>query len=770
MKINQLFRSLLRDRLNTSVVIISLAVGMAAFNLIIMFISRELQTDSFHEGRDQIYALKCEDPWVPGKHLYLTKFGSAEYMKANFPQVEDFCRITNSGSQKIVINNVTYFDQPPILRASSNFFSFFSYKLVTNNPETALESTNNIVISEELAKKYFGTENPLGKVIEIVNQNSTEKMVVSGIFEKPVYNSQLIFDMVRLAKESDSRCYLRLSKQSKKDEMEKLFLERKEIIPIVNTGTPGSYFLEPFRKAYFDTTRGSSVEISRNFTDIWIALIIGLLILGIAAFNYLGILSNKFSLKIREYKIRHINGGSRFGIILSFMLENSILIFFSFLLSLYLMFELIPFFNELTGSIISLKAFIQPEQVSLLMAVIAFIWTITLLFVLYLIYGEANSDFLKIEDTRHIKSAQIPVLNIFQISGSIALIICSIVIIRQMNYITNKPIGLDKTVIEVKLPGQYADKALVFREELLKNNSINSISVVGASPVLEHFLVSLTYTQDGTEKQYSPAGFTGDENYIKTLGIQVIEGDDFAISQSDNAKKCIINKSFVRLFPGQDLIGKGMPGMEDMIITGIVNDFHYSDLKELVEPAFIAFSKNGSHLLVKPSENQTVEAARAISAIWKELIPEFPVDTESIGDRYEWFHRENSNYLKLIISCSVISIFLSMIGLFSISFQRTSSRTKEIGIRKINGASIAEILIMLNKDLARWILLAVLIAVPVSWYAMNKWLQNYAYKTEITWWVFLIAVSITLFIALLTVSWHSWRTSTRNPVEALRYE
>jgi putative ABC transport system permease protein len=294
--------------------------------------------------------------------------------------------------------------------------------------------------------------------------------------------------------------------------------------------------------------------------------------------------------------------------------------------------------------------------------------------------------------------------------------------------------------------------------------------VVGASPVLEHFLIALKYQQDGVEKQYTPAGFSGDENYLKVLGIKLIKGIDFSENPSANNKKCLINQSFARLFPDQDLIGKGMPGKEEMIISGIVTDFNYSDLKSLIEPAFISYSKNGSHLLVKPSDNQEVQTRKIISQVWTNLIPDFPLNIESVGDRYEWFHRDNTNYLRLIVSCSLISLFLSMIGLFAISFQRTRSRTKEIGIRKINGASVFEILVMLNKDLGRWVLLAFLFASPVAWYTMHKWLLNYAYKTELSWWVFALAGTIALAIAILTVSWQSWRAATGNPVEALRYE
>lgn len=770
MRINQIFRSILRDRLNTTVVIISLAVGISSFSLILTFIIRELGTDSFHEYKNQIYALNCEDPWFPGKKIYYCKFGSAEYMKANLPQVEDFCRITNSGSQSILIGNESFYDKPPIIAASANFFSFFSYKLITNNPATALESENNIVISDELAEKYFGTEDPIGKIIVIINPDKADKLVVTGVFKKPLENSQLVFDMVRLIGERDSRCYLRISKETNQDEIEKLFMIKKALIPVINVGTPVPYFLEPLRDAYFDTSRSSAVETNRNMTDIWVALVIGILILVIATFNYLGILANKFLNKMKEYKIRIINGGSGSGIILRFMLENTILMGFSFLAGIYIMFELIPFFNELTGSKITAKFILQPVPIILLLSVIAFLLFITLIFVTYLIFIKTNNNFLKEETPGKIKIVHIPILNIIQIFGSIVLIICSIIIIKQMKFITNKSIGLDKTVIEVKIPYQYSDKASVFKEELLKSNSVNSISVVGASPVLEHFLVSLKYQQDGIEKQYSLAGFSGDENYLKVLGIELIEGNNFSETESVTGKKCLINQSLAKLFPEQNLIGRGIPGMEDVTIVGIVKDFNYFSLKAFVEPSFISYSKKGSHLLVKPSYNQVIQAKKTISEVWNELIPGYPLNTESVGDRFEWFHRENKNYIKLIISCSIISLFLSMIGLFTISFQRTRSRTKEIGIRKINGASVKEILVILNKDVGKWIFLAFLFAVPIAWYAMDKWLQNYAYKTDITWWVFLVAGTITISIAFLTVSWLSWRAATRNPIEALRYE
>jgi len=765
-----ILRSILRQKLNSGIIIFSLSIGLACFMLIILFINRELNTDGFHENKDRIYALKCDDPWIPGAKMYHCKFGSAEYMKINFAQVEDFCRYNNSNSLKIIADNEEYIDYPQIIGASENFFRFFSYKLSTNNPGTALEANNSLVISSDLAYKYFGTDDPLGKTITLVNQNKTDHMTVTGIFEKPVDNTQLNFDMVRLIGEVDSRCYVKLAKNTVPEEMEKLFSEKKETIPVINTGTPGPDYLLPLRKAYFDTSRGLTVDISRDKRDLWISLIIGLMIIGIAAFNYLGVLTNKFQGKVKEFYLRRINGSTIPALIARFMVENSIIVAISFLISIFLMLDALPFFNSLTNSKITSAFIWQPEQLAILAGVLVFILLITLIFALYLIRSNLNLNFLKTDQDQTVRSIQIPVFNIFQLASSITLIICSLIIIRQMNYITNKPIGLNKEVIEIKIPPQYKDKAGVFKDELLKSRSVNSVSVVGASPLLEHFLLALKYQLDGVEKQYSPAGFTGDENYLHVLGIKLEEGTGFSEVPSANTKKCLINRSLARLFPNQDLIGKGMPGMEDMIVTGIVEDFHYFDLKSRVEPAFISFDNKGGHLLVKSTENQMQAARSAISGTWAKLIPDYPLDIESVGDRFEWYHRGNVNFKRLIIVCSVISLFLSMIGLFAVSYQKTRARTKEIGIRKINGANIIEILGMINKDFVRWTSIAFLIAVPASWFAMDKWLEGYAYKTEVKWWIFAVSGIIVLLISLLTVSWQSWRAAGSNPVKALRYE
>lgn len=769
--LHKTLRSILHQKLNSSIIIISLAIGMACVNLIAIFINRELSTDSFHAHKDLIYTLKCDDPFSDNGKMYRCAYGSAEYMKNNFGQVEDFCRINNAGSPvKLTVNHNTYYDQPICMGASENFFDFFSYELLTNNPKTALETESSLVISEDLARIYFGSTDAVGQIITFTGRKQEETMVVTGVFRKPVDNSQLQFDMIRLIGEKESRCYVRLSPGTNPNELESILKENKENIPIIHNGTPGQYYLEPFQETYFNTSRYMSVEASRDKKDLWVAMVIGLLIMAIACFNFLGLINNNLYSKTKEFTVRRINGGSEMDLVKIFMSENLVLIAISFVLSLYLMVWITPYFNTITSVAISSGFILQFQQVLILLSAVFLLLLVTFLFAFTRIHLDLKRNALKPANYKFGRRIQLPAFNIFQIASSVALIICAVVIIRQMNFITEKPIGLNKQVIEVKIPGQYQQLASTFKEELKKVASIEAVSITTASPVLEHFLVLLQYNENGVDKQYSTAIFMGDENYFSTVGIQLVEGERFSGNPLADKGKCLINESLARQFPDQDLIGKELPGMESYTVLGIVKDFHYSSLKSVIGPGIITFSDKGGHLMVKARENQLPFVQDAIEKTWAKLIPDLPLNIESVGDRFEWFHRENKNYIRLIGACCFISIFLSMIGLFAISFQTSRFRTKEIGIRKVNGAKIWEVMLMLNMDSVKWVAIAFVIATPIAWYAMNNWLENFAYKASLSWWIFILAGALALGISLSTVSWQSWLAARRNPVEALRYE
>jgi putative ABC transport system permease protein len=636
-----------------------------------------------------------------------------------------------------------------------------------------LDSPNSIVISSDISVKYFKTTESLGKVITIGKGAGTEQMVVTGVFSKPLENTQLNFDMVRPLDDINgrySRCYIKLTEKANKSEVEDLLLKNKEAIPRLNTGTSPQYHIESLEDAYFDPVKGSVIESNRNISDLWVALSIGLLVIGVAIFNYLGVISNKFRKNIRSLCIRRINGGSLFNLITVFALENTLVVLFSGVLSLLLLPDLLPFFNSLTDCHISPDFIFSSWQLFLLNIIVIVLIFVTFLITFFLLRSNLTPRFLTPGFSPKFRGTHFPFLNILQLTVSIGLLLGSLVILKQIKYISIKPIGLDKEVIEILIPVKYKEKAASFREELLKGSTIENVSLTTASPLLEHYQYSTEYNRDGVEKRYTLNAFGGDEEYLSVLGIEVLKGEGFSETLSGNNDKCVINESLAKLFPGEDLLGKRLPGMENKIITGIVKDFHYYNLKSLIEPSFIFYDNTGFHLLVKSKPGTLDLTMKQIRETWKKFIPDYPIDIESIKDRYEWYHSDNKKFITLIGSCSIISVFLSMIGLFAASYNKSRLRIKEIGIRKINGARMSDILFMINSDFIRWTIIAFIIAIPPSWYAMYKWLGNYVYKTNLSIWDFLLSCMIILVISLVTVSLQSWRAANGNPVEALRYE
>jgi putative ABC transport system permease protein len=770
MKLYQIFRSLFRNPLNGLIIIISLAIGMACTNLIMLFITRELNTDGFQQNRDRIYLLKCDNPYEKGSQMSNCIKGGAEYIKENFSQVEDFCRIRFSRAQKVMIGNQIYNDYLAVFETSATFFSVFSYKLLSNNPNSILTTKDDIVISEDLAQKYFGERLPVGRIITIINGNTKTDFIIKGIFRKPVGNSQFNFDMVKLSENTERYAFLLLKNNTDPAKLEKLFAEEKDKIPVINDGTPGKYYLKSFKQTYFDTSEYSLLGNKREKSDIVIAMIIGLMIICVASVNYLGLINNKLYDKTPEFYIRRINGASRASLISDFMIENLIIIGIAFVISLEVISWIIPLFNDLTESQIDVTYFTRPDSFLFMSYVVFSLLFITLIFSVHKINKQKISSPRKVMLDKEGKIIKIPAFNIFQLIVTIVLLICSITILKQINYITKREIGINKDVTEVKIPSIYESQTNIFKEDLLKYPSVASISVTTASPLLEWIQTSFKYSENGEDKQYSPKIFRGDEAFIRTLGITLTEGRDFSGNITSDKNNCIINESLKKYFSGRNLIGEKLPGYEKLTVIGIVKDFNCSGAKDPVTPGVIIFDNSGNHLLVMPAPGQLQSVKNTISEVWKKLIPDYPLNIESVKERYDWYHIKETDFAKLIISCCLISLFLSMIGLFAISFHSSRKRTKEIGIRKINGATIFGVISLLNRDFFRWIIIAFVPASFITWYIMNKWLQGFAYRTELNLWIFALAGLLTVTITFFTVSWQSWRAATRNPVEALRYE
>ncbi len=768
----QLIRGLNKNKLNTSVIILSMAVGMACFFLIALFVQRELNSDSFNRDKKRTFALQSGDPFDSevgsGSRMMHCREGSAEYMQENFAEVESFCRLWYKSSKRIVVNRNSYFDNLIILSASANFFDFFNYKLISNNPQNVLRTDRDIAISKELALKYFGETLPIGESIKTGSGKAEKEYIISGVFEKPMGSTQISFDMVTRFDGEDSRCYLKLDSQNSKQKMESEFERLKAEIPSINDGSPNQYYLQSMKDAYFSPIRSARFEASRDKADIRIALVIALMIIGTAFFNYINLIRNRLNDNSNRYTISRIQGASNKDLVKSFMNEAIGMLAISIFIALGLMKLLLPFFNQLLTTDITAHTFIHSKSGLVFLLFLAMIIGITYLFAYVNVQTQLSTA--RIKGNAQKSKRRMSFMSVVQLAAMIVLVICSSVVIKQIQFINDKEIGLNKKVLEVRIPRAYKDRTEVFKEELAANPYIADLSLTTASPLLEHWIVIFHYQEDGLDKTYYPCGFTGDANYIKTCGIKILEGENFSGNPEVDKRKCLINKSLANLFPNRELVGHPMPGNEKTIIIGIVKDFHFSNLKKVIEPAYITFNENGPHILVRAMEGKESEVEAFIGTAWDRLIPDEPPNIENVEVRYQFMHAENELFIELVGSCCLISIFLSMMGLFALSVDKCLKRVKEVGIRKVNGAQIFEILTLLNKDFIKWVAIAFLIACPIAYYAMHKWLENFAYKTGLSWWIFLLAGLLTLGIALLTISWQSWRAAILNPVKSLRYE
>ncbi|MCT4591015.1 MAG: ABC transporter permease [Carboxylicivirga sp.] len=766
-------RNIFRNKFSTFIILISLSFGITCTWLVGVFVHRELTTDRFHTDSQQIYGLSIDDPFNSGAKMFFASDGAAQYMKDNYEQVEDYCLLLSTVTNKVTVNSNSFHEQPNTIAVSPNFFDFFSYQLISKSTQNVLGANNSVVLSEELAHKYFGATSPLGQVIEIeelirpFRKAIKRTYVVSGTFRKPIPNSHLQFDIVTMLERGDSRAFIRLASDVKESEMESIFAEHKNQIPVIHTGIPGAYYLDNLSSNYFNKQQHSESEKTRDKADIYIVLAIAITIFLISIINYLSLINNAILIRVKSFVVRRVNGASTAQNLLSIMYEVVLLVIGSLLLSAISIGLFLPYFNQLLETTIPSAYFIQISQILLVVAVFLLLVLTSLIFILFRLKQVSAVNILTLNKKAG-SNATSPIFRQLQISSTIVLIIVSITIIKQLDYQNNKLLGFDKDVLVLNLPSKYYDQAKVFKEELIHHSCIENVSVAAYTPLMGHPMARFNYVDGGEEKIYTPCGFGGDVDYLQTLGIKIISGEDFS-SESTNKDKCLVNESLLHLFPKREIIGEKLPGTNKLVI-GIVEDFHYSNLRNLVRPSIIELEADGTHILVKPTEGNSEEANQIVTTTWQKLIPDYPENKIRLMERYELLHAENYQFIRLIAVCSLISIFLSMIGLFTTSLHMSHIRTKEIGIRKVNGASISEILTMLNKDFIKWVAIAFVIACPIGWYAMDKWLENFAYKTNLSWWIFALAGVVALGIALLTVSWQSWRTARQNPVEALRYE
>ncbi len=793
------FRNLVRQKRLTLINILGLSIGLACFSLFSLYTVNEFSFDRFNAKASRIY--RVYDWWSfsdrqGSEPSSATPLGPA--MKQDLSDVENFVRIKPTGEKLIRIGNQIH--RINVSFADPQLFSIFTFPLITGNTATALESPGNIVLTRDKAIQLFGRTDVVGQTVEIKNGNQFEPFIVGAVAENIPVNSSIQFDIL------GSFSYIlntEYGKASLKDWNMTIGLSVYVLLYENSTLINESARIAVFRRKYFpgETEKNNDGSPTNGFglqplndvhTDvkidkwgasdpknIWILMSIAFGVLLIACINFITLAISRSAGRSKEVGIRKVIGGHRYQLIYQFLSESLLLSVISAVIGLILAYTLLPLFNELSGRSLSFSFSQYPEMIGILSGVVLLVGLISGIYPALAISGFQPSEVLKRKLRFSGSNFFTKSLISFQFVLSIGLIISMIVFMRQLGYMQSKDIGFDKeNVVTINTQDIDLQKNYPVFKQILKSESI-ILGVTGSSIGLGNDEGQMGRRYKFDNKEETVIVYPVDPEFLDVLGMQLIAGRTFNPTiASDATTSVIVNEALVHDVLGltpEEALGKEFTsgkGTERKVIIGVSRNFNFEDLTRTVRAQMFLcpadFKPNSLFVRINPGDPS--KALTAIAAAWKTISPDLPMKYNFLDQKFDDFYKEEKRWSRIVGWAGAICIFLACMGLVGLTSLAAVNRSTEIGIRKVNGAKITEILTMLNLDFVKWVAIAFIIATPMAWYAMNKWLENFAYKTELSWWIFALAGTLALGIALLTVSWQSWKAATRNPVEALRYE
>jgi putative ABC transport system permease protein len=783
-------RNLWRHKSFSLINIIGLAIGMTAFMLIFMYVQFELSYDKFHAKADRVYRLNVDIKSANDvMHEAWSSAPMGPALKADFPEIQESTRLFPYGT--IVKANNRLFKEDRIFFAEPSFFDVFSLPLLKGDPKTSLKNPYSVILTETTAKKYFGSADPMGKTLLFRNK---ELVMVTGIAKDVPENSQFKFDIlysVPTLEKLDSSdmkqwgdfsnyTFLLLAKGTNAARLESkfpAFLIRHISDENRKGGQNYDLFLKPLKDIYMDS-RGGLEQGSMN--NVYIFSIVALFILLIAAVNFINLTTARATERAKEVGVRKVVGAARSQLTMQFLGESIIICLISFFFAALLVSLMLPLFNQLAGKTISENVF-EHGYLFILLCIAVLIGLAAGAYPALALSAFRPVTILK---GRFSSSSRGTLLRkslvVFQFTISIVLIVGTIVVYNQLNYMRDQPLGFEKNQMMTIDFGN--DDGVIKNYETIKNEfkSIPNVLAVAMSHGLPGIGSANAHSafenRQGAMQPLNINMYDVDYDFIPVYGMKIIAGRTFSPDfPSDTTKSVVINEATVKILgftsPIQ-AIGKKFDqwGRHGQIV-GVVKDFHYRSLQENVEPLNMRVNPSNARIFTLKIAPQSIPATiAAVERKWKELIPQRPFNYSFVDKEFNKQYATEERFGKLFMYFAVLAIFISCLGLLGLASYSILQRTREIGIRKVLGASIAGIVNMLSKEFLQLVLIATLVAFPLSWYGMNKWLKGYAYRIDINWIVFAMAGVLAFSIAIATISFQAIRAALANPVKSLRSE
>ena len=785
------FRNLLRNKVYSGITIVGLAVGLAACLAIGLHVQDEYSYDRFHRKAADIYRLTEIQQQADGTHPTANTPGPlAPSLAADYPEIVHSVRVGQWGY--LLQAGQTGIEPEQMLIVDNDFFKMFDFKILLGNPAKVLTYPDEIVISEKLATQFFGSgwrkQGILGKILTL---NTEQPLTVVGVVANPPTNSQLQFDALLPFKyvekydewgnkwnSNNYHTYLELRPGTDAAAFEQKITHHIAKHDAENKAT---LHLQPLRDIYlyskFDF--GNDWGKSSDVFYVRIFLAVGLIVLLIAIINFINLATARASQRAREVGVRKSMGALRGSLVGQFLSESFLLTTLALLLALVIFQSFLPLFNALVD-----KQLILPtDQLAFWGYFAGFAFLVSLLagaYPAFFLSGFQPAKVLK--GVINVKSGVgfRQTLVVGQFVLSIALCIATIVVYRQLDLMQNKKLGFDKSqLLYVKLKGDSRGKAPLFKEEIAKLAGVASVSATTSTLVDVGNESYMEWEGQEPNDVFSMTQVNVDADFLQTAGLSLATGRNFSATipadTSDTFGKYLINESAAQRMGWTDetALGKRVKfwGLDGEVI-GVVQDFHFKPLRSAISPMIFRFRPKEFYfnLLVKTSGGNLPQTLAEIGKIHKANDPNYPLSYGFVDQDVAAQYRAEQKTSQIVLYFSVLAILISCLGLFGLATFTAETRTKEIGVRKVLGASVANIVALLSKDFLKLVLLAIAIASPIAWYGMNAWLADFAYKVDISWWIFALAGVLAVGIALLTVSFQSVKAALMNPVESLRSE
>lgn len=792
------WRNLMKNKAFSFINIIGLAIGLTCFILIAIFVYDELNYDTYATDAENIYRVNLNVTGNGSVDVYPNvDFAVGEGMKAAFPEIKDFTRMWPSSD--FVKYNDKQFKEDKLAFADANLLQLFSIPLINGSNKSALEQPNSVVISKAFAKKYFGDADPLGKQLVIGLRDALYK--VTGVFDKVPDNTHFHFDaFISLStfkipnptwSNLGTFTYLKLNKNADAKKLEAKFpqLVAKYVVPEVQHDMGISlaeaqksvntfvFSLQPLTGIHLYGHTKYELEANGDAQYVYIFSVLAVFILLLACVNFTNLSIARSVRRAKEVGVRKVMGSAKWQLVKQFLSESVLMSGCAMLLAFGLIALLLPYFNQLAGKQLVVEDLINIKFIAAMLALVFFVGVIAGIYPSFFLSSFNPVKVLKGSIGGRQKNVLRSSLIVFQFFVSTALIIATIIVYQQLNYMQNKKLGYSKEQViflpDARLIGTSQD---AFKQQVLKDSRVVAASIGWSIPGNAYMdgtqLHPVNENGNGTEIHMNI--YHVDYDYVQTLGMHMSRGRYFSKAFPTDSQAVVLNEAAVKeLGWGKvDPIGKTIvrSGQQSFKVVGVVSDFNYASAKQKVAPLMMMLGGNYGGLIIKIKANDIAGFLHDLKTNWDAFNPKGPLSYTFLDDTFAALYASELRTQQIFSAFAVIAIIIAGLGLFGLSAFVIEQRTKEIGIRKVLGASVQNVLLLVSKEFLTLVIIAFVISIPVTYWAMYNWLQDYAYRINIGVGIFAMAGIIVFLIALITISFRAIKTARANPVKSLRTE